>query len=98
MKRQQPIRPCSKGRDEVGPAMSDPPAKNGGMEYELPLPATAPAKPATGSTQLDLSLPTAGRRTARRQRPCSRERAAWWFAQMRRVVEEGREVRATGGW
>lgn len=33
----------------------------------------------------------------RRQKPCTAERAAWWFKQMRRVVEEGLEVPFAGG-
>lgn len=41
--------------------------------------------------QLDLSLPSdpgnAPQRTRRAPRPCSRERAEWWFRQMYRAIE-----------
>jgi hypothetical protein len=36
------------------------------------------------------------RRSPRRNRsfrPCGRERAAWWFDQMRRIVETGADFR-----
>lgn len=98
MKRQQPIRPCTAGSKQVGPAMSDPTGNTGGMKKELPFAPSAPTQREIGSAQLDFPLPATSRRAARRQRPCSRERAAWWFAQMRRVVEEGREAQVTGVW
>ncbi|MEI6355684.1 MAG: hypothetical protein WCP53_01130 [Verrucomicrobiota bacterium] len=52
--------------------------------------AIAPATQRNHADQLDLTLLSepAVRRVPRRQRPCSRERARWWFAQMRRVVDE----------
>jgi|GEM_PF-2094835 hypothetical protein len=52
--------------------------------------AIAPATQRNHADQLDLTLLSepAVRRAPRRQRPCSRERARWWFAQMRRVVDE----------
>ena len=83
--------------------MSDPLGQTGGMKNELsPSAALQPAihgrelRPA----QIDFTLPApiTNRRGPRRVRPCSRERAAWWFAQMRRVVDEGREVEVTGVW
>jgi hypothetical protein len=83
--------------------MSDPSGKSGGMKNE-PLPSTAPQPVTTGReirpAQLDFTLPAplAVRRSSRRVRPCSRERAAWWFAQMRRAVDEGREIEITGVW
>ena len=84
--------------------MSDPVDEAHGMKSELPPIASAP-QPVAGvrgiwPAQLDLTLPTlpTPRRAARRQRPCSRERAQWWFAQMRRVVDEGREVKVAGVW
>jgi hypothetical protein len=45
-------------------------------------------------SQLDLAMPTPPPAVRRRLvvRPCSRERAAWWFEQMRRAVDEGREI------
>lgn len=44
--------------------------------------------------QLDLAMPAPPPAVRRRQmvRPCSRERAAWWFDQMRRAVDGGREI------
>ena len=80
--------------------MSDPIGEDLGMKNEMPL--TEPAAPhrEIRPAQLDFTLPASApiRRTFRRQRPCSKERAAWWFAQMRRVVEEGRDVEVTGVW
>ncbi len=62
----------------------------------------APRRRSRCSDQLDFALPTAlpsalpsPVHPARRrvvQRPCSRERAAWWFEQMRRAVDQGRDV------
>ena len=53
---------------------------------------------ATTTAWLPLDLPAAAnRRTNRRQRalrPCGRERAAWWFDQMRRIVDTGADFRA----
>ena len=47
--------------------------------------------------QLALTLPEGCTAAARRSRkPCSRERAAWWFRQMHRVIEEGNEFQAPG--
>jgi hypothetical protein len=48
---------------------------------------------ATMTAWLPLEIPSIPvRRTPRRSRnvrPCGRERAAWWFDQMRRIVETG---------
>ncbi|HTH46172.1 MAG TPA: hypothetical protein VMB21_01545 [Candidatus Limnocylindria bacterium] len=87
--------------------MSDPICEDVGMKNELPFtpPAPAPARREIRPAQLDFTLPASptattptSRRTSRRQRPCSNERAAWWFDQMRRVVDEGRDVEVTGVW
>jgi hypothetical protein len=65
-----------------------------GMKNEMPPTETgsaiAPATCGNHADQLDLTLVSepSVRRAPRRQRPCSRERARWWFAQMRRVVDE----------
>lgn len=68
-----------------------------GMKNEMPSAETgsaiAPVPHATRGNhadQLDLTLVSepSVRRAPRRPRPCSRERARWWFAQMRRVVDE----------
>ena len=107
MKRQQPLRPCetSAGTKTVGQGMSHPIWKDVGMKNELPFtqPAPAPSRREIRPAQLDFTLATpppttTSRRTSRRQRPCSNERAAWWFDQMRRVVDEGRDVEVTGVW
>lgn len=64
------------------------------MKNEMPPAQTwsviAPATRGNHADQLDLTLLSepSVRRAPRRQRPCSRERARWWFAQMRRVVDE----------
>lgn len=51
-------------------------------------------------SQLDFALPAPApkplRRPERPARPCSRERARWWFNQMRQVVDEGRTVDVAG--
>jgi hypothetical protein len=82
--------------------MSDPMSEDVGMKNEMPLTEPAAPRREIRPAQLDFTLPApapaSARRSARRQRPCSQERAAWWFAQMRRVVEEGREVEVTGVW
>ena len=43
--------------------------------------------------QLDLTLAidpgTSAGRSRRPRKPCSRERAAWWFSQMYRAIEAG---------
>ncbi len=71
---------------------------------------TAPMKNTRRATatkpQLDLTLPvpesaaaatsTPQRSPRRPTRPCSRERAAWWFQQMRRAIEEGTRFDAPG--
>lgn len=71
---------------------------------------TAPMKntrrPSAAKPQLDLTLPvtdpapaapsTPQRSTRRPTRPCSRERAAWWFQQMRRAIEDGTRFDAPG--
>ena len=50
------------------------------------------------ATWLPLDMPSNSvRRSPRRVRafrPCGRERAAWWFDQMRRIVETGADFRA----
>lgn len=47
--------------------------------------------------QLDLTLPAAATTVTRRSRKaCSRERAAWWFRQMHRVIEEGGQFQVPG--
>lgn len=80
--------------------MSDPAGQTAGMKNELPPTTTAPQAVATNPgrhpAQLDFTLPVTGRRASRRPRPCSRERARWWFAQMRQVVDEGRTVEVAG--
>ena len=43
--------------------------------------------------QMELSLDAKSRRLARQARRQQRERAQWWFAQMRRVVEAALEWR-----
>ncbi len=80
--------------------MSDPIGEDVGMKNEMPLAEPAAPRREIRPAQLDFTLPapTPVRRTSRRQRPCSNERAAWWFAQMRRVVDEGRDVEVTGVW
>ena len=99
MKRQQPNRPCATfvGTKTVRQGMSDPICKDVGMKNELPFTQPAPARREIRPAQLDFTLPTppttSSRRTSRRQRPCSNERAAWWFDQMRRIVETGADFR-----
>lgn len=83
--------------------MSDPLGQTDAMKNELPpLPTEHPTANgrAIRPAQLDFTLPTSAviRRSTRRVRVCTHERAAWWFAQMRRVVDEGREVEVTGVW
>lgn len=83
--------------------MSDPLGQTGRMKNELtptPTEQSAANRRAIRPAQLDFTLPTPAviRRTARRVGVCSHERAVWWFAQMRRVVDEGREVEVTGVW
>ena len=74
--------------------MSDPLVEALVMKNEMPpaetASAIAPAIQGNHADQLDLTLVSepAARRAPRRPRPCSRERARWWFAQMRRVVDE----------
>ena len=46
--------------------------------------------------QLQLAIPVPQAAAARPNRPCTRQRADWWFRQMRRVVEEGLDYRAPG--
>jgi hypothetical protein len=52
--------------------------------------------PPSDGAQLDFALPTPLSTSRRRSvvRPCSRERAAWWFAQMRRAVDDPRDLLA----
>ena len=67
---------------------------------------TAPMKNTRRTTatkpQLDLTLPvtevtaTPQRSPRRPARACSRERANWWFQQMRRAIEEGTRFDAPG--
>lgn len=53
---------------------------------------------ATATAWLPLEIPAMpARRIPRRTRPfrpCGRERAAWWFDQMRRIVDSGADFRA----
>ena len=60
----------------------------------------SPALSGDGEVQLDFALANPAPRNRNRpfspRRPCSRERAEWWFNQMRRVVEDGRTVDVTG--
>lgn len=68
--------------------MTDPPGQDAGMKNERGHPARR---------QLNLGLTVAvppGVRPPRR--PCPPERAAWWFDQMRWVVEQGVDFRAPG--
>ena len=53
---------------------------------------------ANAEAQLALILPppSFNGRAKRIARPCSQARARWWFDEMRRVVDAGLEVRATG--
>ncbi len=46
--------------------------------------------------QLQLTMPVPPPPAPRHSRPCNRQRADWWFRQMRRVVEEGLDYRAPG--
>lgn len=45
---------------------------------------------------LVLPLPATSMRPKRAARPCTRARARWWFDEMRRIVDEGLDFRATG--
>jgi hypothetical protein len=51
---------------------------------------------------LPMELPSSGARRGQRRirevKPCGRARADWWFDQMRRVVEEGRDFPVRGVW
>jgi hypothetical protein len=53
---------------------------------------------ATTTGWLPLDLPAAPARRVHRRprtfRPCGRERAAWWFDQMRQIVDSGGDFRA----
>lgn len=62
-----------------------------GIKIDSPRSATSRPRRAACEDQMDLTLPAVSAPLRRRSgvRPCSRERAAWWFAQMRRAVEEG---------
>jgi DNA-directed RNA polymerase subunit M/transcription elongation factor TFIIS len=55
------------------------------LDLTLPVPESTPAAPSTPQ-----------RSPRRPTRPCSRERAAWWFQQMRRAIEEGTRFDAPG--
>jgi hypothetical protein len=61
---------------------------------------TSPAMSGDGEIQLHFALadpaPRNRNRPLSRRRACSRERAEWWFDQMRRVVDDGRTVNVTG--
>jgi hypothetical protein len=61
-----------------------------GAKNETPRSAASRPRRAACEDQMDLTLPAVSAPVRRRSgvRPCSRERAAWWFAQMRRAVEE----------
>ena len=84
--------------------MSEFTGKTAGMKNEATLSgsefARRPSRRRLNDAQLDFTLPAetaAPRRSvASGARPCSRERARWWFNQMRQVVEEGRTVEVAG--
>ncbi len=67
--------------------MSDPTCEDAGMKQDVR---------AGRKQQLQFPLPTPRVPGTRPARPCSRERADWWFRQMRRVVEEGIDYRSPG--
>ncbi len=69
------------------PRMSNPRRQSRRMRNE----ASARSK-----EQLLLDIPRPAAAGQRRQRPCSPARAAWWFQQMRQVVDKGIEVNAPG--
>ena len=48
--------------------------------------------------ELPAQAPRRGRRRVRAVRPCGRDRADWWFDQMRRIVDEGRDFPVAGVW
>lgn len=88
----------------VGPRMSERPNQDVAMKNDT---ASVPSVRLSSSThrrgcasQLDfgLSAPVPGvtRRSERPARPCSRERAQWWFRQMHQVIDEGRIVDVAG--
>lgn len=62
-----------------------------GTKIDSPRSAASRSRRAACEDQMDLTLPAASAPARRRAavRPCSRERAAWWFAQMRRAVDGG---------
>ena len=79
------------------------------VKNELPLPELNPQPPARATrpgrraAQLAFALPSLPapmptRRPTRKKFPpgCTRDRAQWWFAQMRRVVAEGQDFDAPG--
>lgn len=72
----------------IGQPMSDPILKARAMKRELP--------EAEQQLALILPLPTTAIRRKRLVRPCTRARARWWFDEMRRVVDQGLDFRATG--
>ena len=83
--------------------MSELPGKTAGMKNEATLTAVGTRRPSRRrqcEAQLDFTLTaetvTSRRSTAPGSRACSRERARWWFNQMRQVVDEGRTVNVAG--
>lgn len=84
--------------------MSESTGKTAGMKNEATLSGPGAVRRSSRrrptEAQLDFTLPAetaAPRRSvAPGARPCSRERARWWFNQMRQVVEEGRTVEVAG--
>ena len=84
--------------------MSEGEGEGCGMKNELATPsnASAPAPSLRKPRQLDFALPSRPTPpSARRPRPdnartCRRERAQWWFTQMRQIVAEGRDFNAAG--
>jgi hypothetical protein len=84
--------------------MSEFTGKTTGMKNEATLSGSGAVRRSSRrrpvEAQLDFTLPAeppAPRRSlAPGARPCSRERARWWFNQMRQVVDEGRTVEVAG--
>jgi hypothetical protein len=79
--------------------MSEFTGKTAGMKNEATLSGSGAVRRSSRrrpvEAQLDFTLP-AEPPAPPGARPCSRERARWWFNQMRQVVEEGRTVEVAG--
>lgn len=88
----------------VGPRMSERSSQDVAMKNESA--SALSVRPVSShrrrgcASQLDFALPapapTGVRRSERPARPCSRERAQWWFRQMHQVIDEGRTVDVAG--